>query len=78
MHNFNGYFSKDNPKELGSKFSKESRFHRQKMRFKVGLQDPLIIEESEEDSLIDPNALQVWVDSFKDENLSSNPPEESL
>ena len=38
MHNFNGYFSKDNPKYLTDKFSRESRIARRKLKFKVGLE----------------------------------------
>ena len=38
MANFNGYFSKDNPKYLAEKFSRESRMTQRKLRQKAGLE----------------------------------------
>ena len=36
MANFNGYFSRDNPKNLTDKFSREARFASKKLKYKIG------------------------------------------
>ena len=38
MANFNGYFSKDNPKYLADKFSQDSRIAQRKLRHKAGVE----------------------------------------
>ena len=57
MANFNGYFSKDNPKYLAEKFSQESRIAQRKLRQKAGVEkNPP--ESDEIDEMVDAYELQ--------------------
>lgn len=57
MSNFNGYFSKENPKYLADKFSQESRKANKKLRQKAGLE--YINEQNNEiDEIVETYQLQ--------------------
>jgi len=48
MNNFNGYFSKDNPKYLTDKFSRSSRIAKRKLKLKVGLESAMCQKGTDE------------------------------